>query len=408
MQAEPVSSLFSPAAQADLVIEVFDGMEPLKADWAALEREELNSLHQGYAWCRAWVKTHDVPLAILRGRQGGQTVFILPLEIVRHNMARVAQFIAGRFSNLNTGLFAPAFRDSLTPDDAQALAGRIAEALRDRADLIALRNIPAQWRGAGTALAALPAVENQNHAFQLPLSPSFEETLQQLNAKRRRKKFRQQTRRLEATGGYQHVIARETAEKHALMEKFFEQKAVRFKALGLPNVFHASETQSFFHRLLDSGSDGQNVPLELHALRLKGEHEGHIAAIAGLSRKGRHVICQFGSIDESVMADASPGELLFWHMIERACAEGAELFDFGIGDQAYKRCWCTQETVHYDVLLPVTALGRLAALAQRGVTRTKAAIKGNAQFYGLVQRLRARVSNGGDKDQAARDAASEG
>lgn len=396
MQAEPVSSLFPPAAQADLVVEVFDSMEPLRADWAALERDELNSLHQGYDWCRAWVKTHGEPLAILRGRQSGQTVFILPLEITRQNMVRVAQFVAGRFSNINTGLFAPAFRESLTPADAQALAGRIAEALKDRADLVALRNIPAQWRGAVAALAALPSIENQNHAFQLPLSPSFEETLQQLNAKRRRKKFRQQTRRLEAVGGYQHVIARDTAEKHAFMEKFFEQKATRFKALGLPNVFHAVETQGFFHMLLDSGSDGRDMPLELHALRLKGEHEGHIAAIAGLSRKGRHVICQFGSIDESVMADASPGEFLFWHMIERACAQGAELFDFGIGDQAYKRCWCTQETVHYDVLLPVTALGRLAAFTQRGVTRTKAAIKGNAQIYGLVQRLRARVSNGGE------------
>ena len=395
MQAEPVSPLLSPA-QAGLTVEVFDSLEPLKADWAALERDELNSLHHGYDWCRAWVKTNEEPLAILCGRQGGQTVFILPLEITRHNMVRVAQFIAGRFSNLNTGLFAPAFRDALTPSDAQALAGRIAEALKDRADLVALRNIPAQWRGVPMALAALATVENQNHAFQLPLSPNFEETLQQLNAKRRRKKFRQQTRRLEAAGGYRHAIARDTAEKHALMEKFFEQKAVRFKALGLPNVFHAPETQGFFHMLLDSGSDGQNVPLELHALRLKGEHEGHIAAIAGLSRKGRHVICQFGSIDESVMADASPGELLFWHMIERACAEGAELFDFGIGDQAYKRCWCTQETVHYDALLPVTALGRLAAFAQRGVTRTKAAIKGNAQIYGLVQRLRARVSNGSE------------
>lgn len=402
VQADTIPSFSSaPAAwaqelRANLTIEVFDSMEAVRSDWAALERDELISLHHGYDWCRAWVKTHDEPLAILRGQQDGQTVFILPLEIVRHNMVRVAQFIAGRFSNINTGLFARSFHDNMTPADAQALAGRIVEALKDRADLVALRNIPAQWRGASMALAALPTVENQNHAFQLPLSASFEATLQQLNAKRRRKKFRQQTRRLEAVGGYAHVIFRDTAEKHALLETFFEQKAIRFKALGLPNVFHAPETQGFFHMLLDCGRDGQNVPLELHALRLKGEHEGHIAAIAGLSRKGRHVICQFGSIDESVMPDASPGELLFWHMIERACAEGAELFDFGIGDQAYKRCWCTQETAHYDVLLPVTALGRLAAFAQRGVTRTKAAIKGNAQIYGFVQRLRARVSNAGE------------
>ena len=380
-----------PTAIQDVTVTVLDRMEPLRDEWRKLERDEWNSLHQGYDWCRAWVKTHDNPLAILHGQRDGQTLFILPLEILRQNMVRVAQFIAGRFSNINTGLFDPGFRDGLDAASAQQLGQRIADALRDRVDLVCLQNMPASWRGKPTALHALPSVENQNHAFQLPLSADFEETLKQLNAKRRRKKFRQQTRKLESIGGYEHVIARSTAEKHALMDLFFSQKAVRFKALGLPNVFQPAQTQGFFHMLLEADASGLDVPLELHGLSLKGEHDGHVAAIAGLSRKGSHVLCQFGSIDESIAVEASPGELLFWHLIERACAEGATLFDFGVGDQAYKHSWCTLETPQYDVLLPVTGLGRLAALAQRGVTRTKAVIKANPQIYGFVQRLRASV-----------------
>ncbi len=88
------------------------------------------------------------------------------------------------------------------------------------------------------------------------------------------------------------------------------------------------------------------------------------------------------------MPEASPGELLFWLMIEKSALEGAALFDFGLGDQVYKRSWCTVETVQHDVLLPVNATGRLAALAHHGLTRTKAAIKGNPQLYALLQRLR--------------------
>ena len=380
-----------PSVLQDVTVTVFDRMEPLRDEWKRLERDEWNSLHQSHDWCAAWVKTHDNPLAILHGQRGGQTVFILPLEIVRQNMVRVAQFIAGRFSNLNTGLFDPDFRDGLDGASAPQLGQRIIDALRDRADLVCLQNMPAHWRGKPTALHALPCVENQNHSFQLPLSPDFEKTLQQLNAKRRRKKFRQQTRRLEAMGGYEHMIATSAGEKHRLMDLFFSQKAVRFKTLGLPNVFQPAQTQGFFHGLLDAETPGLDVPLELHGLRLKGEHDGHIAAVAGLSRKGGHVLCQFGSIDDSIAGEASPGELLFWHLIERACAQGAALFDFGVGDQAYKHSWCTEETVQYDVILPVTGLGRLAGLAQRGVTRTKAVIKANPQIYGFVQRLRSSV-----------------
>lgn len=141
--------------------------------------------------------------------------------------------------------------------------------------------------------------------------------------------------------------------------------------------------------LLEHDRGADDVPLELHAIRLKGEHEGKIAAITGLSRKGDHVICQFGSIDDSLMAEASPGELLFWLVIERSALNGATLFDFGIGDQDYKRRWCTIETAHHDILLPLRPAGHLAAMTHRGVTRTKTLIKGNPHLYALIQRLRA-------------------
>lgn len=375
-----------------LQIDLFETMEPLAAEWQTLQADNRNSLHQGYDWCKAWVETHRHPLAILRGRIGGETRFILPLEIQRHNMVRVAQFIAGRFSNINTGLFAPEAWDESGPFVPDDITRHLASALVGRADLISLANVPFHWRGSRHPLSALPASEHLNHSFQLPLLEDFDATINQLNGKRRRKKFRSQVRKIEATGSFEHLIARTASEKQELLSLFFHQKAIRFKALGLPNVFQSAETQTFFQAALQMSDAGGDAALELHGLRLHGQHEGAVAAIAGLSRKGDHVICQFGSIDESVAPEASPGELLFWLIIERACAQGAALFDFGLGDQDYKRRWCTIETVQHDMLLPVSRLGSMAAIAQRGVNRGKAAIKGNPHLYALIQRLRAQTS----------------
>ncbi|MEK1927696.1 MAG: GNAT family N-acetyltransferase, partial [Rhizobium giardinii] len=229
-----------------------------------------------------------------------------------------------------------------------------------------------------------------NSSFQLPLLDSFEATLAQVNAKRRRKKFRVSEKRLEALGGYEHVVATTPDERRQMLDLFFEQKAVRFKALGLPNVFQDCETQAFFHALAAVGPTGDGQPLELHAIRLRGKHEGRIVAIAGLSRKGDHVICQFGSIDDDIAADASPGELLFYLMIRKFNAEGVSLFDFGIGDQAYKRSWCTVETVQRDIVLPLTLNGRLAAWVHQLAVRLKAEIKKNKRAYAFLQRLRQR------------------
>lgn len=379
-----------PQASA-LTIEVFSRMEPLEAEWRALERDDYCSLHQSYDWCDAWVKTHDNPLAIVRGQKHGRTVFILPLEITTRAMIRQASFIAARFSNINTGLFDAAFRREIEIENDGSLARQIAASLKNRVDLLYLANIPLMWRAERHPLSDLPAVEHQNRAFQLPLLADFTATIAQLNAKRRRKKFRNQQRKLEDHGGFEHFIATEQDEKDRLLDLFFQQKAARFASLGLPDVFHAPQTQAFFHRLQQGHHDRLNTPLTLHAIRLLGVQSGGIAAIAGLSRKGSHVICQFGSIDETLVPEASPGELLFWLMIEQCCAEGAALFDFGLGDQGYKRGWCPVETVQHDILLPITPVGHFAANVQRALTRTKAAIKANRQLYAFLQRMRART-----------------
>lgn len=399
----PVASISDPVNR--MTLELYENPEAIETEWRVLERDALNSLHQGWDWCRSWARTHGRPLAILRGERAGRTLFVLPLDIATQRGVRIASFIASDHSNLNTGLIVPSFRRGDAFADPQAFFATISTLLKGRADLVALRNLPLAWRGTVNPFAALGAVDNRNSSFQLPLLGDMESTLRQLNAKRRRKKFRNQQRRLESLGGYEHVIATTPEDKAALLDLFFQQKAVRFAALGLPDVFRDEETKAFFHALVQVKGDGRHAPLKLHALRLKGEHEGHIAAIAGLSLNGDHVLCQFGSIDESRAADTSPGEFLFWLMIEQSNQEGYALFDFGVGDQLYKRSWCAAETTLHDLLIPVSGLGRAARTVELGVIHAKAFIKRHRWIYNAIQKLRAGRNSTGtidrDEDQAA-------
>ncbi|GES44874.1 hypothetical protein RsS62_41260 [Rhizobium dioscoreae] len=391
-----------PATANQLRVDIFDSMAPLEAEWRALERDDLNSLHQSYDWCAAWVKHLERPLAIIRGSIGDHVAFILPLEIIRSRGTRRAEFIGGHHNNINTGLFSGRFLANGELTAAQASA--ISAALRGKVDVVILRNVPLEWRGRKSPLASLTSIKNQNHAFQLPFLGSFEASLKQVNAKRRRKKFKHQSRLLDAKGGYEYVIAGPD-EQDALLDLFFRQKAIRFQEAGLPDAFKDAGIKTALHAMLHRrGNGGLDATLQMHALRLKGEHEGHIPAIAALSRKGDHVICQFASIDEALVAEASPGELLFWLMIERLHREGVALFDFGIGDQIYKRSWCPMETMQYDLFLPVSGMGRLAAMANRVITRTKVAIKSNRKLYSFIQRLRARHGAGTASDDGGGDA----
>ncbi len=376
-EAEPMAGRLS--------LHVHDRFESVASLWPSLQADNQNSLHNDRTWCEAWHATNPLPLALIEGRIDGRSQFLLPLKISRKRGLRTARFIAGAYANLNSGLFLP----DCPPIDADELELQLIEALSDRADLVSLENMALNWRGRLHPLSRVPHVENHNRAFQMPLLPSFEDTLKQVNAKRRRKKFRLQQRRLEEAGGYRLHQPQDAAETHALLDEFFRQKAIRFDKMGLPDVFREKSVQAFFHALLDVPAGADAYPLRIHALQLMQPEGPIVIAIAGVSRKGDHMICQFGSIREELVPDASPGEFLFWHIIEQACADGLALFDFGIGDQIYKRSWCTVETIQYDLLLPLTAKGRLAALGHRGKVWLKAAIKANPMLYGMIQRMRA-------------------
>ncbi len=373
----------------ELDIAVARDISPIEDEWRRLERREWNSLNQGLDWCRAWTAAQQSELLAVTGSIGARILFLLPLEIVAGRFGRIARVPGGRFNNLNTGLF----DDALAAPDANALQKfktDLERSLRGVGDLLVIDQVPLAWKGITHPLSDLASIENQNHSFQLPLLGTMEATLAQVNAKARRKKYRVQVRRLEAIGGFDYVVADKVEEQHALLDRFFAQKGERLKAFGLPDVFAAIPTRDFLHRLLDAPQRGQDIPLSMHAIRLKGEHGGHIAAVTGLSRKGGHVLCQFGSIDDSVGADASPGELLFWLAIERSIKEGATLFDFGIGDQPYKRSWCSQETVQHDMLLPISAKGSALAYLHLAKTGIKTAIKRNHRLYAMAQRWRSR------------------
>ena len=398
----PVASVND--ATNHLTLELYETMEPLADEWRLLERDPLNSLHHSWDWCRNWVAAKGRPLAILRAERAGRTLFLLPLDIGRNRGARVATFIADEFSNLNTGLIAADFRRGDAIADGKAFAAAVTQLLSGRADLLALRNLPRTWRGTVNPFAVIGAVENHNRSFQLPLLGSMEATIKPLNAKRRRKKFRNQQRRLELLGGYEHVVAETPAESAAILDLFFQQKALRFATLGLPDVFREADSKAFFHGLVLAQTDTRHAPLRLHALRLKGQHEGHIAAIAGLSLNGDHVLCQFGSIDETYAADTSPGEFLFWLMIEQCVNEEYALFDFGVGEQPYKLSWCSENTTLHDLIVPVNAFGHVARTVEFGLINAKAFIKRHRRLYDAIQRLRAGRQapvESKDDDQAA-------
>ncbi|MEQ8305961.1 MAG: GNAT family N-acetyltransferase [Hoeflea sp.] len=360
-------------------------------NWAQLEQNPDVSFHQSRAWVGAWAGGTGMPVSVITLDQDGQTLAVLPLEMKKAAGLRIARFAGTAFSNANTGLVADVSlpENAISPFDLKEALARAGL----NADIILFDKMPPE-AATRAPFAQLPRVLHQNPSFQLPLFENFQDVLAQINGKRRRKKFRLSERRLEAIGGYRHITGDDDEQSMRLLETFLKQKPTRLAAQGLPNVFADPGVRSFLARLAMTRSASGEAALELHGIELAGgEHEGTIIAVAGLTRKQGHVTCQFGSIDETIAADASAGELLFYRMIERAAKAGEKVFDFGVGDQLYKRSWCPVRTDLVDCYLPLTLKGRVAApmiavaISAKRVIKSSPALKKSAAFLrGLTVR----------------------
>jgi len=368
--------------------------------WESLEADPAMTFHQSRAWVEAWAEATGTELSIVTLEQDGIPFAILPLEIDRINGLKIARFAGTAYSNENTGLIDTKRQSRFAPITAREMGVALSRAGLE-ADMVLFDKMTPE-AVARAPFSALPRVFHQNPSLQLPLSADFNAVLAQINGKRRRKKFRVSERRLEAMGGYRHITGDTDAQALRLLGTFLEQKPVRLSAQGLPNVFADPKIHAFLRQLATTRDAEGKPALELHGIELiDGEHQGLIIAVAGLTMKDRHVTCQFGSINEDVAADASAGELLFFRMIERCSTADYDVFDFGVGDQLYKRSWCPQRTELVDCYVPLNFKGRLAAPLIAGMIRLKRTIKTSPVLHRVAARLRGLMVQ---KPQAAPEA----
>jgi len=329
----------------------------------------------------AWVRARAAEVILVSVEQAGQTVAMMPLEIVRQRGCRIARAIGGNHAN---GNFPPVQPASSGEPDAAFMPSMLTELRRARPDidLLLVERQTSSLAGVRNPFASLPSVPSTNLGLALDLRSGFDAVLDRVGRKRRLKKHRSQTRKLEAAGGFRRIEAQSDAEVDRLVAAFLEQKGTRFRQLGISNVF--ADMQPFLCHLFKQALLSPKPAFLLHAL----EVGGIIRAVTGSSVVGDRLICEFGSIVEDELVHASPGDFLFFLNIEDAARQGFATYDFSVGDEPYKRGWCDVEVQQFDTVAALSLKGRTYALALQGITGAKRRIKSNDRLWALLKRLR--------------------
>lgn len=383
------AQIFEFKASNERKIEVVTDIYDLENDWRQIETEDHISVHQSFNWCRAWCDNHDVEPIFITVSINSRVEFILPLDVQSQFGIKRARLIGSDHSNVNFLLASKAFLLQMRPSFIDELSSELKK-LSLPFDAIHLEKMRLSFMGVPNPFSSVTNVLNQNASFQLPLLGTPEETFAQINAKRKRKMVRGTAKKLDALGEHKYIISNSIAENEKLITAFFLQKAKRFENKGLPNAFGTEDIQGFFVDLcaLEQGDIGK---LELHAITFQQNGQNpDVLAIAAVTVKNGHTICHFSSFNEEIAAQTqtSPGEYLFYQVIENMIFRGMRMFDFGIGDQPYKHSWCTIRTEHYDGFIALNVSGHIAARLETLKIAIKRSIKSSPQLFKFVNKFR--------------------
>jgi len=376
----PVRSRTSRIVRVDIIRDLASA-EPI---WRELETRQLATPYQRFDLLASWqhevgVREGALPFIVVAVDADGRPLMLLPLALRREHGIRTVSFMGGKHATFNMALWDRDFaRDATVADLGVVLSGLRAQAA---ADLLALMQQPRHWQDCLNPFAMLPKQRSVNDCPVLTMIPGDPPANRISNSFRRRLKGKE--RKLQSPG-YRYHVADSDGDIERLLDWFFHVKPMRMAEQKLPDVFAEPGVADFLRKACHARLAGGGHAIDIHALECDDEV---IAIFAGVA-DGYRFSMMFNTYSMSGRARYSPGLILMRHIIDHYAGQRYRALDLGIGSDEYKRMFCKGEEPIFDSFIPLTARGRIAAVAMSTVGRAKRLVKRNQMLLHLAQRLR--------------------
>jgi CelD/BcsL family acetyltransferase involved in cellulose biosynthesis len=368
-------------------IEIFRSIEDARDVWLDFQEKGDLYLFQTLEWLENWFHHIGTSAAVepclVAVFDETAPVYFFPMGIVRKRWGRTLVWLGGDLCDYGAPIVVPK-----SPGEGNDAFGDVdfpsvwAEILRriPTIDVIWLVRIPERIDGRPNPMCRLKCDAYHSRAYATKLVGTWDEIYETHAGPKTRSTDRRKARRLAEIGEVSWTITDggDDAAFRRITETMIEQKERRYREIRARNVFHDQAHRKFFSHPVDS---------LVRTRRLN---------LSELSVAGRIVTTHWGmvyrdrfyyfmpSFAEGSWARFSPGRLLLFRLLQWCVDRGSTVFDFTVGDEAYKTDWCDEEMVLYQYFAPRTAKGRLFGIfyaVYLGVVRNK-------PLLGLARKLR--------------------
>lgn len=370
-------------------VEIFDDMAAAEPFWRHLERDRaLASPYQRFDLLAAWqrhvgARSGVVPFIVTGFDPAGEPALLWPFGRKQLGPLAVVQFLGSKHANFNIGLWRRDILASTTASDISDIFDQIAAGDR-RVDLVTLFSQPLSWDGIVNPFKRLPHQPSVDMSAQLNIDGPAKDMISNVLSASMRGRLRTKERKLKRLAGYRYVRPATDDEVDRLLNQFFKLKSIHMATQGLPNVFAEPGIAEFLHEACHGKLPNGRPLVEIHAL----EGGGEVLALFGTIVDDYRFSSMFNTYTLGENARHSPGLILLMHMIGECADRTVRSFDIGVGKAHYKSFFCKEMEPLFDVFLPLSPRGRLAAPAFRCAFAAKKLIKQKPALWAAVQFLR--------------------
>jgi CelD/BcsL family acetyltransferase involved in cellulose biosynthesis len=380
-----------PLAGFGMDLTLHDDLATIAAEWQAFEREADCTAFQAHGWLAHWqahvgAKRGTIPAIAIGRDAGGRILCIFQLAVERSGPARRLTWLASDLCDYNAPLLARGFAETAAGRDFPSLwrgvVGAVAADRRFRFDYVDLEKMPPSIGGRDNPFRALPVVVHPSGAHLARLSGTWDAFYADRRSSATRKTERKQLKQLAALGEPRFVEIADPAEIAATLEALFEQKAKSFARIGVENFFDRPGHRDFY---LSVAADPDMAGI-IHVCRL--EVGGVVAATSLGLRFGGCYYLILSSYRDGELSRYGTGRVHLRELLRTAIERGFTLFDFTVGDEAYKAEWCDVELRLYDLLSARSLIGVATVSGILAYRRTKRLIKQTPVLWAAYLRAR--------------------
>ena len=308
------------------------------------------------------------PLIVRVEREGGGTALVLPLVRRRGRPWPVVEFADAGVTDYNAPLLGPSA--PTTPAEAAILWQAVRRVLQQavpHAAVAHLTKMPLDLGGRPNPLALLGNSAPANvFGNVLRIGDDFAAWRREGLTRHVRKELERSWRVFTAhapDAAFRRVV--DPAEARAVYRDLADLQRQRMAEAGMPYLLDRPAYDAFYESLVEKGlADGTTV---LTTLRASGET---VAALLGIADGQTYAMLRLSNLG-GAWRTASPGRLLIERTMGYLHDEGYRIFDFTVGDYAYKRRFNVEHVPLVDLTLALSPLG----LPRLGHNRLKAFVK---------------------------------